>query len=41
MYFVLLVRHLAEERISFVKEVVSAYARRTRKSGHYHVVGGR
>jgi len=26
MYFLLLVSHLAEWRISFVKEVVSAYA---------------
>ena len=40
MYFLLLVRHLAEWRISFVKGVVSAYAWGPTKSGHYHVVRG-
>ena len=40
MYFLLLVRHLAEWRISFVKALVSAYAGGPTKSGHYHVVGG-
>jgi len=38
--FLLLARHLAEWMISFVKGVVSAYARGRPKSGHYHVVGG-
>jgi len=41
MYFLLLVRHLAEWRISFIKGVVSTYPGGPMGSGHYHVVGCR
>ena len=40
MYFLFLVRHLVEWRISFVKGVVRAYASGPTGSGHYHIVGG-
>jgi len=40
MYFLLLVRHLVEWRICYVKGVVSIYAGGPTKSRHYHVVGG-
>jgi len=40
MYFLLLARHLAEWRISFVKGVIRTYPGGPTGSGHYHVVGG-